>query len=206
MEVLGKLFCSLARVKIMRLFIFNPNSGFDIYEAARRSRLSGAAVKKEISFLKSINFIKQGKFYREKKEKKGREIIIKKVKVNGWFLNENFDYVESLRDLLVDSKFLEKNEVLKRFKNAGSIKLLFVSGIFIKNDNSPVDILIVGDKLKRNAIEHSLRQIESEMGKELKYAVLETPEFVYRLEMYDKFIRDILDYPHSRLIEKIKAE
>ena len=48
--------------------------------------------------------------------------------------------------------------------------------------------------------------MEAEIGKELRYAVLNTKEFIYRLDMYDKFIRDILDYPHERLIEKIKVE
>ena len=162
-------------------------------------------LRKELFFFLGIKFVKKGKVIREVKRKKGKKIIVKKIRVDGWSLNKNFDYVISLRDLLIESKFLQRDEILKRFKNTGNIKLFIVSGIFIKNDDANVDLLIVGDNLKRGVIEHSLKQIEAEIGKELRYSVLETQEFTYRLDMYDKFIRDILDYPHERLIEKIKV-
>jgi hypothetical protein len=45
--------------------------------------------------------------------------------------------------------------------------------------------------------------MEAERGKELVYAYLETQDFQYRLGMYDKLIRDILDYPHQVLLDKI---
>ena len=154
----------------------------------------------------NIKFIKKVKINKEVKNKKGKKIIIKKIKVGGWSLNKNFDYIKSLRDLLIESKFLQRSEILKRFRNTGNIKLFIISGIFIKDDETNIDLLIVGDNLKRGIIEHTLQQIESEIGKELRYGVLETQEFTYRLNMHDKFIRDILDYSHERLIEKIKIE
>ncbi len=193
-------------MKIMRLFLFSPELGFDSKDVASKSKIPIAVARKEISFLKSIDFMKRGKFYREEKRKKGKKTFLKKIKFRGWTLNKDFAYVKSLRDLLIDSKFLEREEILKRFRGSGRIKLLIISGIFIKEDNSRIDIMIVGDNLKRAAIERSLKSIESEIGKELRYAVLDTKEFSYRLDMYDKFIRDVLDYPHERLIEKIKVE
>jgi hypothetical protein len=38
-------------------------------------------------------------------------------------------------------------------------------------------------------------------GAELTYAVFDTKEFLYRLNMYDKLIRDILDYPHEVVLQ-----
>ena len=45
--------------------------------------------------------------------------------------------------------------------------------------------------------------VEAEIGKELTFASFETADFHYRLGMYDKLIRDILDYPHQKLLDKL---
>lgn len=203
---MGKLFGGVSRVKLMRLFLFSPDVGFDLAEITGKAKVPKTTARKELNFFFGIKFIKKGKVAREVKRKKGKKVIVKKIKLDGWFLNKNFDYINSLHDILIESKFLHHGEVLKRFKNTGNIKLLIISGVFIKNDDTNVDILIVGDSLKRWAIEHALRQIEAEIGKELRYGVFETQDFMYRLDMYDKFIRNILDYPHERLIEKIRVE
>src|SRR3989338_2689319 len=85
--------------------------------------------------------------------------------------------------------------------NAGRVKLIILSGIFIKNKDSRVDFLVVGDKLKRGKIEEGIRKLEAEIGSELVYAIFDTKEFIYRLNMYDKLIRDILDYPHEIVLQ-----
>jgi hypothetical protein len=41
------------------------------------------------------------------------------------------------------------------------------------------------------------------VGKELRYAFFSTDEFKYRMSMYDKLVRDILDYPHKVLLDKL---
>ena len=45
--------------------------------------------------------------------------------------------------------------------------------------------------------------LEAEIGKELRYAAFETGEFNYRLGMYDKLVRDILDYPHTVVLDRL---
>jgi hypothetical protein len=55
--------------------------------------------------------------------------------------------------------------------------------------------------MKKNKIEEVVRKLEAEIGTELVYAVFETKEFIYRLNMYDKLIRDILDFPHEILLQ-----
>jgi len=120
-----------------------------------------------------------------------------------WFLDNNFSYKRELKDLVLNTDMIDRGDIISRFKKTGVIKLLVVSGIFIKENDSRTDILIVGENLKRSSIENVLRSIESEIGKELSYAFFDTKEFKYRVEMYDKFIYDVLDYPHERLVDKI---
>ena len=51
-----------------------------------------------------------------------------------------------------------------------------------------------------------MSSIEAELGKELRYAVFETPDFQYRLGIYDKLIRDIFDSEHQKIIDKLGIE
>ncbi|MBI3888612.1 hypothetical protein HY311_02365 [Candidatus Nomurabacteria bacterium] len=184
MEILEKILGNSARVKIMRLFLLNRGKGFTSKDVVKRSRVGVNLVRKELRLLSSINFIK--KHSSTKPE---------------WYFNSSFKYSAEFEDLLVRSDSLNKEKILDSFKKAGRVKLVVISGVFIKNEDSRVDLLIVGDKLKRGKIEEGIKKLEAEIGAELVYAVFETKEFLYRLNMYDKLVRDIIDYPHEVLLE-----
>lgn len=181
MEILGKILGSGARVKIMRLFLLNKSTSFTNKEVVKRSRVNPAIVRRELQILKSINFIKKH--------------------TKGWTFDHFFKYARELENLLVSTDTLDKETILKTFKKAGSVKLIIVAGIFIKNKDSRVDLLIVGNKLKKNQITEGIRKLEAEIGTELIYAVFETKEFIYRLNIYDKLVRDILDFPHEVILQ-----
>jgi hypothetical protein len=181
MEILGKILGSIARVKIMRLFMFNQNQVFKSKEVASRSRVGADAVRKELSTLAAAGFIK----------KKGE----------GYVFDSSFKYGSEMESLLLNSNILNKDGIASTFKKVGKVKFLAVSGVFIKNKDSRVDLLIVGDKMKKNKIEDGIKKLEAEMGAELIYALFDTKEFIYRLNMYDKLVRDILDFPHEVVLE-----
>jgi hypothetical protein len=194
METLAKLFGGQARVKIMRLFLLNNNNTFEMEEVASRSRVLKSNARKEINALFAMRFIKQKMVVHE--GSRGA-----KKKVSAWHLDSSFPYIDSIRDLLVDPSLLLREDLPIRFKQVGKIKLMIVSGIFIGSDKSRVDILVVGDKLKKNIIQQIIKGLESEIGKELDYVVLDSEEFKYRIEMYDKLVCDIIDLPHETLID-----
>ena len=49
-----------------------------------------------------------------------------------------------------------------------------------------------------------MRSVEADVGTRLRYAALTPEEFVYRYGMYDNFIRDMLERPHKKIINKMK--
>ncbi|MFA6585856.1 MAG: hypothetical protein WCS86_01720 [Candidatus Paceibacterota bacterium] len=181
MEILGKILGSPARVKIMRLFLINSKDIFNRKSIIKRSRVNPDTAGKEIRLLASVDFIKKH--------------------ANGWSFNPLFKYARELDKLLISSDSLDKKTILDSFKKVGKVKLLLLSGIFIKNKDTRVDMLIVGDKLKRGKIEEEVRKLEAEIGTELSYAIFDTKEFNYRLDMYDKLVRDILDFPHEVIFQ-----
>ncbi len=159
METLSKLFGSSAKVKIMRLFLANPDTVFNNDETSKRAKVSLVITKKEIKNLKKIKLIKDKVFYRERevtssasrrKDGKGKKVTIEKKKIKGWILNEKFPLIVPLRNLLIKSNRLEKNEIIDRLKGAGLLKLVIVSGTFIQDEDSRVDTLVVGDSLNNH--------------------------------------------------------
>lgn len=194
METLAKLFGGQARVKIMRLFLLNKTNAFEINEISSRSRVTKVNVRKEINGLSAMGFIKQKTIF--KNGYRGT-----KKKVSAWSLNISFQYLEAIHDLLVDPHLLVEEDLVQRFKPIGKIKLMIVSGVFIGDKESRVDIFLVGDKLKKNILQQVIKGLEAEIGKELDYVVFDTAEFKYRLDMYDKLVCDVIDLPHHKLID-----
>ena len=206
-DVLHKLFGTPARVKVMRLFLLNSGQGFLPKDISKKTKTNPSAIRKELALLLSINFIKKKSFISEtsvKPKKSSSKTLIKRKKNIGWFLDESFEYLKQMKDLLTDADFFDRDVLISRFKNSGKVKLLIVSGIFIQSTDSRADILLVGDNLKKSIVEESVRSIEAEVGRELSYAVFTTAEFLYRTSMYDKLVCDMLDFPHETLIDTAK--
>lgn len=202
MNVLDKLFGSSARVKLMRLFLMNPEDVFDIKEATRRSKVGVTMLRKEVRMFQDIGFIKPRTMVKMIPRKDGKDGDLEKKKIDGYGLDTRFPYLAALRALVTEIA-LGKEDLSARFRNVGKLKLIIVSGVFIDQPDSRVDILLVGDGIKKPQLESVLRRLEAELGKELTYGALTTGEFEYRYGIYDKFIRDIIDYPHLVVLNKM---
>lgn len=205
MDILGKLFGSAARVRVMRLFLMNGEDIFELADVSQRARTSKEVARKEMKLLRDIGLIKERdaiKLTPKTPNSKTGSADLKKKKYTGFGLNPAFPFLGSLRALVTEIA-MGKEDIAIRFKGCGHFKLIIVAGIFIDEPTSRVDVLIVGDKLKRAAIERELKKLEAEVGKELSYALMESSEFEYRFGVYDKFVRDIVDYPHLVVLNKL---
>lgn len=201
MDTLGKLFSSVPLVKVMRLFLMNPETGFETKEVALRTQTKDRSARTELNLLKSAGMVKKKSFVKEVavKTKKGTSMTRKKVE--GWFLDTEFKYLVPLHNLIIGSDSMSREDLIKRLKPAGKIKLLVIAGVFIKSPDSRADMMIVGDNLKMKTLGNIVKTLESEIGKELQYAVFTTDEFKYRANMYDKLVCDIFEFSHEELIK-----
>ncbi|MBI3633599.1 MAG: hypothetical protein HY226_04895 [Candidatus Vogelbacteria bacterium] len=197
MEVLSKLFGSADRVKIMRLFILNATASFTASEVLIRSKVSRSIGKKELGVLKEAGLIKIKIMHVD--GSRGR-----KKSVDAWFLNQGFPFLAALKQLLFNTELFKKEEIIRRLKGAGRVKVIITAGIFINDEDSRADLLIVGDELRKGTIEKTIKSMEAEIGRELSYGVFETDDFRYRVSVCDKFIRDILDYSHKKIFNKLE--
>jgi hypothetical protein len=203
METLTKLFGSQTKVKLIKLFVFNPEDAFDVDQVVDRVKESVNNVRREINRLEKGKLIRRRVFYKMVQKKvRGKKVTVK-VKTSGWVLNPDFEFLVPLQQFLVKVNHLNPKEITKKLGKSGVIKLIILSGIFIQDPESRVDILVVGDHLKRTMVENTIKTIEAEIGKEIRYAIFETPDFQYRLGLYDKLIRDVLDFPHEKILNKL---
>ena len=198
-DTLGKIFGSAAKVKVMRLFIFNSEGGFTVREVSVRAGLSEVVTKKEIQSLLKAEFIKKKTLVREV-EKRSRMV---KEKVQGYIFDEHFPFTYQFRNILMEATPLRGDVLIRRFNKAGKIKLIITSGIFIQDPESRLDLMIVGDRLNKTMLDKVVRNLESEIGRELRYAVFETVDFKYRVSVLDRLVRDVLDYPHETLLDRM---
>jgi len=187
MDVLAKLFGSSARVKTLRLILFNKDSKFTIKEAAYRSKVSKEAARKELELFARVKLLK--------KQKKGRETV--------YVANDGFEHYEQLKAFFRRTTELKHSEVTKAIKGCGVIKLLILSGTLTDTTESSIDLLIVGDRIVIPKLERAVRTLEAELGQELSYATFSTQDFNYRLGVYDRLLRDVIEYPHISLVDKI---
>jgi hypothetical protein len=183
-DVLQKLFGSSARVKILRLFLFSPQMSFSFKDIQSRTR--SRETRKETTLLLKIGFLERT-VYRGKAT---------------FTLNPDFTYLAALRSLILNTPMRGK-EIYAYVEKTGVIKLLVTSGIFMGEIDTGIDLLIVGDKIKESKLKDRLRALEAEVGKELRYTFLSTEEFFYRLNMSDRLVRDVFDFPHVIIYDRL---
>ncbi len=123
-------------------------------------------------------------------------------------LNPNFEFFGELRGLILKSSPAEKDKMIKRILGLGRVRLAVASGVFLNKDsidtiNSDVDLFIVGDDINKKKLGVFLRSLEAEVGKEIKFGLMEKEEFQYRYGMFDRFVRVLLEGPHEKLINKL---
>lgn len=185
---LDALFDSPVRVRLLKLFLFNPERNFDAKTAAGILNIATGLITKHLKKLSQTRFIVSKKI-------DGKQIFK---------TNKNFIFYEELRELIAKASPASKEKMLKCLKSLGKIKLAVLAGIFLNLDNSHADLLIVGDKIKSSKFDRFLKELEAEVGKEINCALMTSKEFYYRYNMYDRFVRDILDFKHEKLINKLK--
>lgn len=199
MDAFAKILGGAARLKLLRLFLFNPGNTFAKEEVIQRLKISPKSATREVGLLEKSGLIKRKMVTLERPGARG----VRKVRAQGWIVDQAFPFFPLLQRFLIDTTLLEKDEIVARLRSAGRIDLLVVSGVFAKHWEARLDLLVVGSRLKEATLEEGIKGMEAELGRELHYAVLSTEEFYYRRSIQDRLIRDVMDFPHEVLIDRV---
>lgn len=186
--MLSKLFGSNARVKILKLFLLNPDQKFFVREVARNLGLQLNSVHREIANLVSIGLLAV-------KEAEAGEldgVKVTKQDKKYYHIQESFVFYKELKALLVKSEVLYEKEFTDKLKKLGKIKLLILTGFFVNDEAATVDLFVVGD-FNKERLAKIVKELEGNLVREINYAVMSEEEFNYRREIADVFLYRILD-------------
>lgn len=187
MDPLSRLFGSAARLKLLRLFLFNDDSAFTLADAAFRTKTQKTPARKELNVLLAAGIVK-------KKSGQG---------VAQYCANRKFQHYRALQEFLRDATDVTDTDLVNTLKKAGSLRAVILSGLFTGAIETKVDLLVVGDKLEDKHLEAAIRTLEAELGRELRFAAFSTEEFRYRQGVYDRLIRDVMDYQNRIIVDKL---
>ena len=187
MEPLAKIFGSPARLKMLRLFLFNQSASLTLADIAKRTKLSAVAVRRELADLTTAGLLR----------KKGARAAAR------FQVNPRFEHLAGLDNFIRDTTSVRTQDILAALRRAGTPRLVVLSGLFVGIIESQIDLLVVGDTLEERALSTAVHSLEAELGREIRYASFSTADFRYRLGVYDRLLRDVFDYPHRVLIDKI---
>lgn len=204
MELLTRLLGGAERVKIMRFFLHHEDRIVSLHDISEKTKSKSNLVRKELTALTGIGFIEKKRTRVVTNVGTGKKSSSKVKEIIGFKLNPLFPHNHALKELLFDFQLLDKRELASRFKLIGRIKVFIVAGVFINDTKSRVDILIVGEAIKRQKAEKVLEALSAELGRDVVYAIMDVEEYEYRFKMYDKFVRDIVDMPNETVINKLK--
>lgn len=182
MEKLSALFGSPVFVRVARLFLLHPAVAYSTRTLREKTHASPEELRPVLRDLL-------------------RSTVVKK-RAGKLILNEECPFLLPLRDLLVGEMLADLN-LAKRLASTGRVVLLIAAGIFIDESESRTDILIVADKLDLRTLRKAITALEIDAGHDIRYTAFTPKEFNYRLGVNDKLVRDILDYPHEKLISKL---
>lgn len=158
-------------------------------EVAKGIGKTQTQVKKEAKELERIGVLKVGG---------GKK---KEIKVLA-----TFPHLSELRSLATKPFPMSRKELTKILRKAGKPRLVAVSGVFLNEPKTRVDLLYVADKLSEKRLEVAARNVEQAVGTELRWSGFDTKDFLYRWEMYDRFVRDVLTGPHEKVLDKLSLK
>ncbi len=183
--MLEKLFTSKTRVKLLTLFLLNPETELYVREIARKTGKNTNAIRRELNNLEDIGLLLS--------EKKGN---LKYYTIN----NKMPIYIE-LTNIILKTGGVRKT-LSENLTRLGCIETAFIYGSFASGSaggKSDIDIFIIG-QVHENELIRRIEKLEKELCREINYVIFTPAEFSKRIKNNDPFIKNVLNEKRVMLI------
>ncbi len=186
--MIDALFGSKTRVKLLHLFLNNPNRAFYVREITRKIDEQINSVRRELANMLSVGIIKS--------ENSNNRLYYE--------INQDYPHYKPLHEIFSDSgdgtasvkAKVDANDWSKRLKPLGDVRVLIFSGSLVKDSTSDVDVMIAGDINKTQA-KKFIKELEDEENRSLNFSVMTYQDFYYRLSIRDRFVVSITSGKHT---------
>jgi len=188
--MLEQLFGSYTRMKLLQLFLSNPEEKYFVRELTRILDSQINAIRRELENLSDFGIII---LVEDDGEDANRKF---------YQTNSKFVLFPELKSIFQKSQFLLEKKFANALKKAGKIYYLALTGSFVGDKNIPIDLLMVGNMNKKKFLK-ILKSFEKDLHREINYTLLDKEEFNYRRSVADRFLYSILDADKIVLVDEI---
>jgi hypothetical protein len=186
-DIFEVLFGSKARARILRFFLLNSEKEFLSEEIMEKTLLRRAEVTREISQLKKIKFLLE-------KSRKGKKAVI---------VDPHFPLFSELRNLFSQSNVNVHPKAFQKLSAVGEVRLILIGGLFLNHSKSKADLILVVNNVNRSKLKTAMSYLEAEVGREVRFVLMNNEELQYRLNMMDRFLIEFFEGPHQVVVNKV---
>ncbi len=184
-----KLFGSKTRAKLLKLFFENPEKSFYVREITRVIEEQINSVRRELLNLENIGIIKNETF--------DNKIYYSANNKHPYFrpmIDIFSKKIDSTRDKEIKESTWE--EYIRPVKS-------YIKGLVVTNrlpGQDGLDLLIIGDD-RTKKLTRWAEVVEKRQGKPINYAIVSYDDFIYRKNVHDRFIFDVLEMEIAEIID-----
>jgi predicted nucleotidyltransferase len=175
--MLEALIGSKARVKLLTLFMLNPDKRFYVREIVRKTGKNINSIRRELQKLEGIGLLRS--------EAEGN--------MKYYTVNRKMSIYDELKKIFLKTEGI--GNVLKdNLTKLGEINVALIYGSFAKGEeqlSSDIDIMIVGDVNEKKLI-RAIRGLEENLSREINYTTFSLREFKSKLRKKDPFISNVM--------------
>lgn len=184
------LFGSKTRVRLLSLFLDNADRCFYVRELTRKIDAQLNSVRRELTNLVGLGIVLEV----EGTIVPGEKMVAKKKtdKKKYYRANDQFTFFAELRSIMKKSVLMMNKVLVADLEAVGTLDLLLLTGRFLDQDESPTDVLIVGD-IAAGPLKKAIGEFEKRIGHEVNYTLMPREEFLYRRDVKDRFLLSCLN-------------
>ncbi|MBI3963628.1 MAG: hypothetical protein HY341_01385 [Candidatus Kerfeldbacteria bacterium] len=184
--MLEQLFSSRTRVKLLRLFLSNPDESFYVRELTRRIKERINSVRRELANLEEIGVVHSETVNRKRYYRADTSFLL----------------YRELRALILKAQVALERSMASEIQKVGHIRYMALTGVFTNVPEAKTDLLIVG-QINRRRLKALMKKFQTGFSRELNYTAMSMQEYKYRRDVTDRFLYSVLDNPKIVLIDDV---
>lgn len=192
--MIDSLFGSKTRVKLLGLFMNNPDRSFYVREITRNIGEQINSVRRELA-----NLIKVG-------------VVTDRSVDNKLYYqaDKNFKYYHALREMFADDAEVVSGATVSqpdwatRFRAVPGLKTVIFAGALVYGSDSKIDILLAGNRMDEAKLKNIIKALERDANTSLNYTIMDQDDLYYRLSIRDPFVDDVLKSKHTVVLDEGK--
>lgn len=173
------------QAELLAFFLTATPRSFPVSELSRRLAISHKDIAQAAAVMEKHNLVRS----------------FTKQQTKFYILNHRHAMIPQLKSSLGKEHKSWPDELSASLRKLGNFSGIFLSGVFVGRPELVIDLLLVGS-VNTDKLSVFLRTTSKQFGGELNYSIMSAQEFKLRRDTFDRFIKDVFDYPHITLLDK----